>query len=362
MVNTDEIKNNLSENDIISFLQDLGGEPYKQGNSIISRTICHNPPYDGSHKLYYDNNGKYWHCFTECSCSYDIFSLVEKVKGVSFKDALKYVQDYFGYPESDNPIDYTEQIDMSFFNKFKKKEESVKLPKVDDKILNVFDNSYHISWVKDHIMPSSMKRFNIKLDVINQRIVIPTRSDKGDLVGVRVRNLDEEMVSKGFKYLPMKHNGVLYNFPMGNVLYGLYENRDNIERVKKLVIFESEKSVLALDSYYKGKGIGVAVGGSSLSDNQLKLISELDIDEAIIALDKEWSYVGDTLERYYAEKIKKVFRDKLDPYCNVSVIHDMEGLLDEKNSPTDKGFDTWKYLWDNRLYISETGGINYGEK
>ena len=44
MVNTDEIKNNLSENDIISFLQDLGGEPYKQGNSIISRTICHNSP------------------------------------------------------------------------------------------------------------------------------------------------------------------------------------------------------------------------------------------------------------------------------------------------------------------------------
>ena len=361
-MDTTQLKNNLSENDVYAFLSDLQADPYKERDHIRAITVCHNHDGNGSHKLYYYPETKMFHCYTGCSSSYDIFSLVEQVKGISFKEAYKYVKDYFGYSDVNNSVDYSEQIDMSFFSKFKKKKESVKLPKVDDKILNVFDNSYHISWVKDHIMPSSMKRFNIKLDVINQRIVIPTRSDKGDLVGVRVRNLDEEMVSKGFKYLPMKHNGVLYNFPMGNVLYGLYENRDNIERVKKLVIFESEKSVLALDSYYKGKGIGVAVGGSSLSDNQLKLISELDIDEAIIALDKEWSYVGDTLERYYAEKIKKVFRDKLDPYCNVSVIHDVEGLLDEKNSPTDKGFDTWQRLWDNRLYISETGGINYGEK
>ena len=361
-MDTTQLKNNLSENDVYAFLSDLQADPYKERDHIRAITVCHNHDGNGSHKLYYYPETKMFHCYTGCSSSYDIFSLVEQVKGISFKEAYKYVKDYFGYSDVNNSVDYSEQIDMSFFSKFKKKKESVKLPKVDDKILNVFDNSYHISWVKDHIMPSSMKRFNIKLDVINQRIVIPTRSDKGDLVGVRVRNLDEEMVSKGFKYLPMKHNGVLYNFPMGNVLYGLYENRDNIERVKKLVIFESEKSVLALDSYYKGKGIGVAVGGSSLSDNQLKLISELDIDEAIIALDKEWSYVGDTLERYYAEKIKKVFRDKLDPYCNVSVIHDMEGLLEEKDSPTDKGFDTWQRLWDNRLYISETGGINYGEK
>ena len=361
-MDTTQLKNNLSENDVYAFLSDLQADPYKERDHIRAITICHNHDGNGSHKLYYYKETKMFHCYTSCSCSYDIFSLVEQVKGISFKEALKYVKDYFGYLDVDDTIDYSEKIDMSFFSKFKKKKESIKLPKVDDKILNVFDNSYHISWVKDHIMPSSMKRFNIKLDIINQRIVIPTRSDKGDLVGIRVRNLDEEMVSKGFKYLPMKHNGILYNFPMGNVLYGLYENRDNIERVKKLVIFESEKSVLALDSYYKGKGIGVAVGGSSLSDNQLKLIKKLDIEECCIALDKEWDELGSNLEKYYAQKIEKVFRDKLDPYCSVTVIWDTDGKLDEKNSPTDKGFDTWKHLWDNRLYISETGGINYGEK
>ena len=356
------LKNNLSENDIFSFLSDLQADPFKEGNHIRAITVCHNHDGSGSHKLYYFPESGMFHCFTECSCSYDIFSLIEKVKGVSFKDALKYVQDYFGYSESDNSIDYTEQIDMSFFNKFKKKEDKIVLPKVNENVLNVFNNEYHISWVKDHIMPSSMKRFNIKLDTLEQRIIIPTRSHVGDLVGIRVRNLKQELVDKGFKYLPMKRNGILYNFPMGNVLYGLYENKENINRVKKLIIFESEKSVLALDSYYKGKGVGVAIGGSSLSDNQLELIKKLDIEECCIALDKEWDELGSNLEKYYAQKIEKVFRDKLDPYCSVTVIWDTNGKLDEKDSPTDKGFDTWKYLWDNRLYISETGGINYGEK
>lgn len=352
-----QIKNNLSENDVFSFLSDLQADPFKEGDHIRAITICHNHDGSGSHKLYYYLETKKFHCYTSCSCSYDIFSLVEKVKGVSFKDALKYVQDYFGYSESDNSIDYTEQIDMSFFNKFKKKEDKIILPKVNENVLNVFNNEYHISWVKDHIMPSSMKRFNIKLDTLEQRIIIPTRSHVGDLVGIRVRNLKQELVDKGFKYLPMKRNGILYNFPMGNVLYGLYENKENINRVKKLIIFESEKSVLALDSYYKGKGIGVAIGGSSLSDNQLELIKELNIEECCIALDKEWDELGSDLEKYYAQKIEKVFRDKLDPYCSVTVIWDTNGKLDEKDSPTDKGFDTWKYLWDNRLYISNTGGI-----
>lgn len=347
-----EIKNNLSESDIYSFLQDLGGEPYKQGDSIISRTICHNLPHDGSHKLYYNNDKKSWHCFTECSCSYDIFSLIEQVKGVEFKEAFKYVKEYFGYIDNDSDIDYNDKIDISFFDKFKKKEDKSTLPIVDEKVLNVFHDSYHISWVKDYIKPSSMKKFGVKLDVLNQRIIIPTRSSNGDLIGIRARSLNKEMVDKGFKYMPLKHNGVLYNFPMGSVLYGLYENMENIKRIKKIVLFEGEKSALALDSFYNGSGIGVAVGGSSFSSKQLDLIKNLPIEEVVIALDKEWEEVGSSLEKYYAEKIKKVFRDKLDPYCNVSVIHDVEGLLDLKDSPTDKGFDTWEKLWYNRIYIS----------
>src|SRR5699024_12161480 len=69
-------------------------------------------------------------------CSYDIFSLIEKIKGIDFKEAYKYVIDYFGYKETNEHIDYNDNIDMSFFAKFNKTKEEIKLPKVDKSILN----------------------------------------------------------------------------------------------------------------------------------------------------------------------------------------------------------------------------------
>ena len=49
----EDIKNNLILDQIFQLLSDLGGEPQICNNSyIISRTICHNPPGQGSFKLY----------------------------------------------------------------------------------------------------------------------------------------------------------------------------------------------------------------------------------------------------------------------------------------------------------------------
>ena len=36
------LKNNLSENDVISFLSDLQADPYIEGDHIRAITICHN--------------------------------------------------------------------------------------------------------------------------------------------------------------------------------------------------------------------------------------------------------------------------------------------------------------------------------
>ena len=40
----EDIKNNLTIDQIYEFLADAGGEPQIHGDIIISRTICHNPP------------------------------------------------------------------------------------------------------------------------------------------------------------------------------------------------------------------------------------------------------------------------------------------------------------------------------
>ena len=81
-------------------------------------------------------------------------------------------------------------------------------------------------------------------------------------------------------------------------------------------------------------------------------IEELaDIEEVIIGMDKEFINIGDNEEIFYADKIKKVFHQKLAPFFKVSVLWDKDNLLEYKSSPTDNGKDVFKELLKNRIYI-----------
>lgn len=341
------LKEQLSPNDIITLLTQLGAEPYEQNGQIIARAICHN---GHSHKMYYYDDTKMIHCYTNCG-SMDIFELIQKLKNIEFSEAFKYIKDYFGYEDELIEYNYDDIIDLSFFNKFNKVIYYEPLKTLSDSVLNRYDDKYHISWVKEGIMPSTMKKFDIKMSIENKQIIIPHRNEDGYIVGVRARNLDPLLVDKGLKYTPVKQKNVFLNHPTGATLYGLYENMDNIMSTKKLVLFESEKSVLQLDSFYNGHGIGVCMSGSAFSDRQLNLIKNLPIEEVIIAVDKEFENIGDTLEKYYAEKVEKTIANKLKPYFSVSVIWDKKGLLDMKDSPTDRGKSIWLELFKNRISL-----------
>ena len=58
MINFDkqEIKKQISLDQVFELLQDWGGDPEYTGFGILSATICHNPPGEGSRKLYYYDN------------------------------------------------------------------------------------------------------------------------------------------------------------------------------------------------------------------------------------------------------------------------------------------------------------------
>ena len=50
----DAIKEAIDYNQVEQFLADHGGEPVRRIGTLVSRTICHNPPdANASHKLYY---------------------------------------------------------------------------------------------------------------------------------------------------------------------------------------------------------------------------------------------------------------------------------------------------------------------
>ena len=61
-----EIKNALTEDNMLDLFQEFGGDPQVTNFGIISATICHNPPGEGSHKLYWYKNTGLCHCYTGC--------------------------------------------------------------------------------------------------------------------------------------------------------------------------------------------------------------------------------------------------------------------------------------------------------
>lgn len=345
------LKKQLSENDLLSILEHIGAEPYLEGNTIVCRTVCHNGSHNGKHKLYYYIESSMFHCFTDHCGSMDIYGLIGKIMDKEFFDSYMYVLKYFGYDFDGGEIDYTEQLDMSFFKRFEPKEISIELPKIEKNILNIFHNMYHISWIRDGISKQSMHKFDIKLDITNEQIIIPHFDMFNNLVGVRCRNLKQEIVDKGMKYMPIKHGGVVYNHPTGSVLYGLNINKDDINRTGKVILFESEKSVLQLDTMYPDCNIGVCVSGSSFSDRQLEILKKMDIEEVIIGFDKEYENIGDDSEKYYAKKITETVASKLKPYYSVSVLWDVHGLLEKQDSPTDKGKEVFDTLMKERINI-----------
>lgn len=345
------LKKQLSENDLLSILEHIGAEPYLEGNVIVCRTICHNGSNEGKHKLYYYIESATFHCFTDHCGNMDIYGLIGRVLGKEFFDSYMFVLSYFGYEYEGNQIDYSEKLDMSFFKRFETKKIETKLPKIKENILNLFYNMYHISWIKDGISKRSMNKFNIKLSITDEQIIIPHYDMDNNLVGIRCRNLKQDVVERGMKYMPVRHGGVVYNHPTGSVLYGLNINKKDINKTGKVILFESEKSVLQLDTMYPNCNIGVCVSGSSLTDRQVEILKSLNIEEVCVAFDKEFKNIGDNEEKFYAKKIEDTIVSKLKAFYNVSVIWDTNNLLDKQDSPVDKGKDVFSELWENRIFI-----------
>ncbi|MDG0860378.1 hypothetical protein [Staphylococcus equorum] len=342
------VKEILNEQDIYYLLEELGAEPKWEGN-IESRTRCHNHAHEGKHKLVYYSDNKMFRCYTGCG-NLDIFSLIQRVYDLDFYGAYKYICSKFGI-DMTREVQTEKSVDKSYFEKFKKKDEEIILTPLNKNILNSWLPIYHQSWINDGISIQTMQKFGIRFSVMNNQIIIPHYNENNNLVGVRSRNLKKEIVDLGKKYMPVYYKKNVLKHPTGACLYGLNITKDQIEKYKTVIIFESEKSVLQLDTMFPDRSIGVCISGSSITNYQLNILKKLDIEEVIIALDKEFSEVGSDEEKFYAQKIQNVFASKLSPYFRTSVIWDVDGLINEKDSPTDCGSDIFKTLFRNRIFI-----------
>ena len=342
----------ITEQDVINILYKLGSDISDRSNEeylIFNTSVCHGGE---NYKLYYYKNTKSFYCYSGCGAIRDIFDLIKQSLNISFEESVKYVIDELGlntkvarrgFPKKRNTIKQQSLNDIVLET----------LPPIEKQYLYyAYPDIPVIQWLKDNISKQAMKTFNIRYCTKSNSAIIPHFNIKNETVGVRVRAFNQEEIENYGKYHPLYYGGEGYAHPLGKNLYGIHKTKEAIKKYKKVVIGESEKFVLQMETYYKENNISVAICGSTFSKFQAKMLLDLGVEEFIFALDKEYETIED--ESIYLKKIYKKVKILLDNNIKVTLIWDeINGLLGYKDSPTDKGKATYEKLVKNRKDIRE---------
>lgn len=320
------------------------------GENLILPTYCHHQEGGGHKKLYiyFNEDAVVFHCYTSCG-SMTLEKFIERYRYCNYYDAKRLIDEILD--RSLNGFDrlYQEQELENPFVKNKKKTFKVNQV-VDDYVLNSFYQIPYGGWVKEGISSKTQKRFGIRYDVFHNAVIVPQLNEDGQLVGIRRRALNEFDIENSGKYKPVFIGGRWYNADSSTILYGLFENKENIIKSKKAIVFEAEKSVMQLDTFYNGTAPAVALFGSNMSSYQADLLRKLGVEELVVALDKE--YQNEHEYQAYLKVLVKKFKNFQSFFTVTFVLDDFNSsLLDYKDSPSDKGKETFEKLFRKRTIL-----------
>lgn len=355
-----EIIKEMTEEQVIRVMQALGADSYKTDSdgNLMFRSICHN---SNSYKLYYYPTSKNFYCFRD-SENFNIFSLAMKIRQCDFFEAYRYICSILGIDtgnavKSGIVFNGTNHIkdDWEFINKYiedndvpKEQHEEI----FNKETLDFYSDLYWQGWIQDNISVESMQKFGIRYDVNKNAIIIPHYNINNELVGIRCRNLDENAFAK---YCPAQIEDKWYAHSLASHLYGLSKNKDIIKNLGKVMLCESEKSVMQSETYYPNNNFVVACCGSNISKKQIDLLIGLGVKTVILGFDFDYmfaSYEDEDFLRYKNNLLKKA--KKLLPYFNVEAVIDIEPrMCGYKDSPTDNGKEILEKLLDKKVQITE---------
>ena len=360
-----EIKNSLSTEDVFGLLEEWGGEPEYTDFGIISATICHNKPGDGSRKLYYYDNSQLFHCYTGCEDpSFDIFQLTIKIfdiqsnKIIDLNGAVRFIAFKFGILIHSEAPDEEQLQDWKVFDRYERiqsievKDYNIQLKEYDPIILDRLNYNVKIApWLDEGITQEAMIAARIGYYPSANQISIPHYDADGRFIGLRGRTLSIEDAERFGKYRPMIINKTMYSHPLGMNLYGLNQSKSNIKLIQKAIVFESEKSHLLYASHFGiENNISVACCGSNLSAYQVNMLAAAGAKEIVVAFDKQFTSTGTAESRLWANKLKSIYK-KYKNDINLSFIWDKNDLLNYKSSPIDEGKDKFLQLFKERVVL-----------
>ena len=345
-----EIISNLDTNSVIHLMTELGADRYDdRGDFVIFPTICHNlESSEASMKLYFYKKNKMFVCYTECG-SMSIFKFLRtyyeerQIEYDWYQDIYEVVCNCSSFKQKEG---FIKPVYKSLKERYSVARKEVQLPEYSPNVLDCFIKHYPPEWLNDGISRLAMDKFNISYSISQNKIIIPHYDIDGRLVGIRGRALNEWEVENVGKYAPIRIENTWYKHPLSMNLYGLNVNRKNIRAHGLCFLFESEKAVMQMENFHL-PNCSAAVCGSNFNKYQLNILMKTCAPhEIILCFDKE-ELPG---EDKYFNKLWNICQ-KYKNYCNFSFIYDREGLLDLKDSPTDKGEETFVKLLGKRVIV-----------
>ncbi|MBQ4060563.1 MAG: hypothetical protein IJD46_00915 [Bacilli bacterium] len=349
-MNYEELINGLKVESIIKMMKKLGADKYiEKPGCIIFPTICHNiDSSSASMKLYFYTDRKLFVCYSEDG-TMSIFKFLKtyyETRNIEYdwyEDIYNVVLNCGDYSIKEN---FTVTPYTSLREKYQPRKTRKELEYYAPGIMEVFTKQYPVEWLNDGISKESMNLYGIKYSISQNKIIIPHYDIKGRLIGIRGRALNEWEIENVGKYLPIQIEGKWYKHPLSLNLYGLNISKENIRRYGICYVGEAEKFCLQMAGF-NIPNCSCSVCGSSFNKYQLDLLMRFcQPREIVLCFDKEEKKGEDK----YFNKLYEMGK-KYKNYCLMSFIYDREGLLDLKDSPTDKGEKIFKKLLERRVFI-----------
>ena len=351
MIDTQTIKAQLTEDNIIELLDSLGSPLMKaDSNNLVFPSVCHqSDPLAHSPKLWLYLDSMKFKCWS-CGFAGDVISLVQHVKHIDFNQAVAYICSvlHLTVKEIEQKDDVDNWGELRRYLPGADIDEEQPIKQYDPHVLLLFERLYPQEWLDYGITADIMNKFGIGWYARQACISIPVMFN-GQLVGVRGRYTRQKDIEKG-KYRPITTlSGETLKFPSSQIMYGYNQNMTAIKQSRQAVLFESEKSVLKAPAY--GVNNSLAVFGSNISKRHIQLLLELGVNEVVLAMDSDYHIVGDDEFKFFVAKMKKLI-SKIRPYFSCSVIYNNQGYDGYKFSPVDFTQEQFNKLWTSRAIIS----------
>ena len=358
-IDVKKLKKSLSLAHHKQIMQALGIPSYSENSTqIVYYTGDKNvDSYKGSPKLYFYKDTSIYVGMT-AGRSYDIISLVQTRLALlkqpcSFLDACQFILDTTNInPDSISRVKKEGHVyDWSNLEKFIKiRKYGSALKEYPRTIIDTLPAYFPDNWYDEGISESTMEKYQIRYYERCNQTVIPCFDEEARLIGVRVRNWDKDRVEQA-KYMPLVTlDGQCYKFNTNQVFYGINYNKPEIERTGKVIIVESEKAVMKLDTYMGEHNIALGMYGSNLGIQRRNQLLKMGVNTVSYVVDNDFIGQDDEFFEQWREKIQH-FIKLWDGFCRVEIVWDNLGLLGPKENATDRTKEVWEQLWENREII-----------